>query len=318
MPQKHHQTQNEHFKYRGKIYIPLQRLRIRGRLYLIVEEWGSEQYATYKAFDVSVQEMRAIRIRPPGLKYEMNLIQIAKMRNSNVPYVYDYWRNGNTEYLVQEWVDGYNLRHYLKQKRKESPYFEVERSYYLIRGLVHGLNKLHERSVFHGDLKPDNLIVADTKRLVMIDFGAAWSGARTYLRRDEKTAGYASPEQWRNEQFVDHRADQFAVSVVLYEMLTGELPYDGRGGWGSDYAQHPPLIAPCRKNKQVWGSLDRVITKGLSLDKNQRYDTSAAWLRAFSTATPPENSSAGLFSNLVEGDFWHNVKATITHVTFHS
>lgn len=84
MPHKNSQARYENFKYRGKIYTPLRGLRIRGKLYLIVGEWGG-QCATYKAFDVSVQEMRAIRVRIRGIKYEINLIQIAKMRNSNVP-----------------------------------------------------------------------------------------------------------------------------------------------------------------------------------------------------------------------------------------
>ena len=308
MQKKHLDGQSVRFKFRGQYYIPKRRLRIRGKLFLIVEEWKTR----YKAFDVSMQEWRSIRIRSSNTSHEMKLIQFARMRNRSVPNVYEFYKDGQNEYLVQEWVDGHDLRHYLHRKSGGKPYFQAERSYYLIQGLVAGLNKLHERGIFHGDVKPDNLIVADTKRLVMIDFGTAWSGARTNSRPDEKTRCYAPPEQWLGEKLVDHRCDQFSTSVVLYEMLTGELPYDGRGGFGFDYSHHPQLIPPSKKNKEVWKSLDQVIMRGLSLDKDQRYKTSAVWRQEFNAAIPPGPTKSSQFTQyLLDSALWQKLTAMI-------
>ncbi|HLG61537.1 MAG TPA: hypothetical protein VKY19_06370 [Ktedonosporobacter sp.] len=100
----------EQFKYRGRLYTAQSTIRIRGKLYFVVEEWGTR----YKAFDKSVQEMRSIRIRKAGIKREMKLIQLAKMQNNNIPHVYDHWRDAQYEYLVQEWLEGHDLRHYLR------------------------------------------------------------------------------------------------------------------------------------------------------------------------------------------------------------
>lgn len=292
MQKKHFDNHGTSFTFRGQHYMAKRKLRIRGKLFLIVEEWQ----ARYKAFDVSMQEWRSIRVRSSNTSYEMKLIQFARMRNSSVPTVFEFYKDGQNEYLVQEWIDGHDLRHYLRRKASGKPYFQAERSYYLVRSLIAGLNKLHERGIFHGDVKPENLIVADTKRLVMIDFGTAWSGARTNSRPDEKTRCYAPPEQWLDEKLVDHRSDQFSTSVVLYEMLTGELPYDGRGGFGFDYNHHPILVPPSKKNKEVWKSLDNVIMQGLSLDKNQRYETSAMWRQEFEAAIPPRPTKSSQFT----------------------
>jgi serine/threonine-protein kinase len=296
------------FKYRGKLYTPKRKLRIRGKLFLIVEQWPTR----YKAFDTSSQEWRSIRVRDANVRHEMHLMQFAKMRNSSVPYSFEHFRDHQYEYLVQEWVDGRDLRYYLRRNLAGTSFLDTERSYHLIRGLVYALNKLHERGIIHGDIKPENLIVADTKRLVLIDFGAAWISARTTLRPDQKTRGYASPEQWRREKLVDHRTDQFSTSVVFYEMLTGELPYDGLGGFGSDYTNHPPLIPPSKKRREVSRSLNDVIVRGLSLDRNQRYETSTAWLQALNHAMPVKHDP--LATDLADLDFWQTLKTGMAHI----
>ena len=313
MRQKPSSDQQTSFKYKGRIYQVVEKLRIRGKLYLVVEKKGTR----YKAFDVATRAWCSIRLRQEGVKYEMNLMQFAKLRNSSLPYTFDYFKDAKNkkEFLVQEWIPGYTLRHYLRRKLGGQPYFSAERSYYLIRGLVHGLNRLHEYGIFHGDIKPENLIVGDTKRLVMIDFGAAWSGARTRTRPDEKTRGYASPEQWEGEKSVDHRADQFATSVVLYEMLTNELPYGGRGSFGAHSLDHPRLVPPSKKNRAVWRSLDEVVMKGLSLNKDDRYETSSDWLKEFNAAEPPRHISPGIILHyLSEGNVWEDIKAAITEI----
>jgi serine/threonine protein kinase len=293
MQQKLSGDQRTSFKYKGQTYQVMEKIRIHGKLYLVVEK----KVTRYKVFDVATQSWRSIRLRKGGVKYEMNLMQFGKIRNSSLPYTFDYFKDDKSgnEYLVQEWIEGYNLRHYLRRKQAGHPYFSAERSYYLIRGLVNGLNRLHERGVFHGDIKPENLIVGDAQRLVMIDFGAAWSGAQTRLRPDEKTRGYASPEQWAREKLVDHRTDQFATSVVLYEMLTNELPYDGYGSFGVASDNHPKLVPPSKKNREVWRSLDEVVMKGLSLNKDDRYETSSDWLKELNAATPPRHAKPSVF-----------------------
>jgi serine/threonine protein kinase len=123
--QKPSDDQQTSFKYKGQIHQVVEKLRIRGKLYLIVEKRGTR----YKAFDVATQAWRSIRLRKGGVKYEMNLMQFAKLRNSSLPYTFDYFKDNKSqsEYLVQEWIEGYNLRHYLRRKQGGRPYFSAER-----------------------------------------------------------------------------------------------------------------------------------------------------------------------------------------------
>lgn len=283
MPRKQRTPQETTFRYRRKKYEILDEIRLRGRLYWIVEKWRN----VYKVFDPSIQEMRTIRFRKTGSSVERRLLQNAARDNPNLPRVLDHGRYEEREYLILEWIDGYTLQHYMIKGRKGRPYFIAEKSYKLILGLVKGLRRLHQRSIVHGDLKPSNIIIGQPDRLIMIDFGIAWSGERARQRPKEATAGYAAPEQWQSERLVDHRADQFAVSAMLYQMLAGELPYDGLGGRASEYDNSPSLEPPSRKNPNVWPSLDCVVVRGVSLNKDERYDTTSGWLTALQLATPP-------------------------------
>jgi hypothetical protein len=121
------------FKYRGKLYTPKRKLRIRGKLFFIVEEWSTR----YKAFDTSANQWCSIRVRNANVKHEMHLMQFAKMRNNSVPYSFEHFKDRQNEYLVQEWVDGYDLRYYLKCALKGTSFIDAERSYHLMRGLVY-------------------------------------------------------------------------------------------------------------------------------------------------------------------------------------
>lgn len=273
------------FKYRRKQYPILKVLKLRGRLYYIVEEWSSY---VCKAFDPHVQAMRTIRFRKTGASTEMRILQRAAGQNPNLPRVLDLGRHQDWEYLVLEWVEGYTLWSYLRQGGPGQPYFTVPKSYWLTLGLVRGLHRLHKANIVHGDLKPANIVVrAESNRLIMIDFGTAWTGERAWNRPKQATAGYAAPEQWQDKALVDHRADQFAVSAMLFQMLTGELPYDGLGGGAVEFDVPPLLEPPSRKNADVWPAFDRVVTKALALDKNERYATSQAWIDDLELAKPP-------------------------------
>ena len=103
----------------------------------------------------------------------------------------------------------------------------------LLKGVAHALRHLHHRkNIIHGDVKPANLILTKRTSLVLIDYGSAWPGERTTQRGggDGFSPAYAAPELVRGNAAVDWRADQFSVGVILYELLTGKLPFGGLGG----------------------------------------------------------------------------------------
>jgi serine/threonine protein kinase len=280
------------FRYQGKTHQPKRAIRIRGRKYLVIQDFGSRAWA----FDPATQAMCSIRVRQLHHKsQELHVLRAATKDNTHIPAIIDVDRSDTHEYLVQVWLSGSSLESY--RERGELP-FNVERAYRLGLGLAIGVNRLHTRNLFHGDINPKNLIVSPPERLIMIDFGAAWNAARAFRRPNESSAGYSAPEQHLAGALVDHRADQFAVSCVLYEMLTGELPYNGNGSLQDSSASIPPLRGPRAKNRDVWPSLDQVVVRGLGWQREDRFETSGAWLQALRNATPPNSPFHALLKDL--------------------
>jgi serine/threonine-protein kinase len=256
--------------------------------------------------------MRSIRVRDRqtsknrgarSLYEEKLLIQHATETNANLPHVIDHFRDGDKKYLVLSWVEGLPLSVYLEKGRKKGkPHFSATDSYRLIVGLVHALRRLHQKDAYHGDLTPRNLIVTRPLRLFLIDFGISWSGARASKRQPVAgTRGYRAPELCKKE-LVDHRADQFSASVIFYELLTNEKPYDDLGSEIiQDVSAPPPPTPPSKLAKTLWPKLDPVLIRGLALDPKDRYDTTGEWLRALSAASPPEirPPAQGLLETLI-------------------
>ena len=131
-------------------------------------------------------------------------------------------------YMVMEWLDGRLLRSVLNEEKK----FTAERAIRLALEICEALEYIHKQGVVHRDLKPDNIMVASDDRIKLIDFGIASSaGARrlTFAQLHTPSMGtpdYVSPEQVKSKRG-DARSDLYALGVIFYEMLTGEVPFEG-------------------------------------------------------------------------------------------
>jgi serine/threonine-protein kinase len=183
-------------------------------------------------------------------------------------------------YMVIEWVEGRLLRAILNRERK----LPIDRAVNLTRSLCDALDYMHKHGVVHRDLKPENIMVDDQDRIKIIDFGIAMKeDARrlTFVNLSATlgTPDYISPEQVKGQRG-DQRSDIYALGVMLYEMLTGEVPFIGPNPLAvmNERVLHDPK--PARKlNPEISPELQEILFRALEREPRQRYSTASemAW-----------------------------------------
>ncbi len=175
-------------------------------------------------------------------------------------------------YLVMEWVEGRLLRQILNEEGK----LPVERAVRITLGICKALDYIHSQGVVHRDLKPENIMVDANDHIKLIDFGiAANAGARritfTKLSNTMGTPDYISPEQVRGRRG-DARSDLYALGVMLYEMLTGKVPFQGPNAFAimNDRLLNNP-VPPRELNPEISPQLQEIIYRALERDPKNRY-----------------------------------------------
>jgi ankyrin repeat protein len=223
--------------------------------------------AVYKARQRSLDRLVALKIiRPqsahdPGfaLRFGREARALARLGHPHIVAIHDFGQRNGLYYLIMEYVDGANLRQVM-QAGNLTP----EQALSIVPRLCETLQYAHDEGVIHRDIKPENILVDCRGRVKIADFGlaklagddtTAWS--LTGPHHVFGTPRYMAPEQMQSARQVDHRADIYSLGVVLYEMLTGELPM-GR-------------FAPPSHRAQVDTRLDEVVLRTLERDPERRY-----------------------------------------------
>jgi eukaryotic-like serine/threonine-protein kinase len=175
-------------------------------------------------------------------------------------------------YMVMEWAEGRLLRRILSEEKK----LTIERAVRLTIEICEALSYIHSQGIVHRDLKPENIMVDSEERIKLIDFGIARSaGAKRLtfgkLTRTMGTADYISPEQVKSNRS-DARSDLYAVGVMLYEMLTGELPCNGPNALAAinDRLLNDP-VPPRELNPQISPALQEIVYRALERNPANRY-----------------------------------------------
>jgi eukaryotic-like serine/threonine-protein kinase len=181
--------------------------------------------------------------------------------------------NGHSQiYMVMEWVEGRLLREILNEQGK----LPVERAVRIALGIGQALEYIHSQGVVHRDLKPENVMVNSEDQIKLIDFGiAGHSGSRrlTFAKLSQTmgTPDYISPEQVKGKRG-DARSDIYALGVMLYEMLTGKVPFTGSNPFliMNDRLLNNP-VPPREIDPAISPQLQEVIYRALERDPNNRY-----------------------------------------------
>ncbi len=189
----------------------------------------------YKAFDEQLQRDVAVKVLRDDVamdaesrkQFRKEYQAVGMLSHPNIRAVYDVVVSGDTEYIVMEYVDGINLKQYMKRKGALS-WQEV---LYFSSQVARALSHAHSRGIIHMDIKPQNIMLPRDGTVKIADFGIAQIEENVSAEdaaADEALGSvhYISPEQARGEA-VDARSDIYSLGVVMYEMLTGRLPFDG-------------------------------------------------------------------------------------------
>ncbi|HMA99785.1 MAG TPA: serine/threonine-protein kinase, partial [Spirochaetota bacterium] len=197
--------------------------------------------------------------------------------HENIVKVYDHFSDQGNEYIVMEYIDGLTLEQLLKRKRKLTNAAAV----YIGKSISKALHFAHCRGVVHRDVKPANILVGRDGSIKLTDFGiaaAAKDQAANITRKGVAmgTPSYMAPEQFRDVHTVDKRADIYALGIMLYEMVTGSLPYRVTD-IDKGYAQvcSACIVSPSRAHNNIDRVLSKIIKKAVRKNRYKRFQSAA-------------------------------------------
>ena len=253
--------------------------------YEILELIGSGGMANvYKARCHRLNRLVAIKILKSDLadnadfrrRFHDESQAVAQLSHANIVSVYDVSTNPDLEYIVMELIDGITLKQYMERRGR----MDWRESLHFITQIMRGLSHAHSRGIIHRDIKPQNIMVLRDGSVKVADFGIAClaNAGQTLTQEALGSVHYISPEQARGDR-IDARSDIYSAGVVLYEMLTGRLPFEGDNAV-SVAIQHLSSVplAPRDIDPSIPEPLELICMKAMNSDPNKRYASADAMI----------------------------------------
>ena len=253
--------------------------------YEILELIGSGGMANvYKARCHRLNRLVAIKILKSDLadnadfrrRFHDESQAVAQLSHANIVSVYDVSTNPDREYIVMELIDGITLKQYMERRGR----MDWRESLHFITQIMRGLSHAHSRGIIHRDIKPQTIMVLRDGSVKVADFGIAClaNQGQTLTQEALGSVHYISPEQARGDR-IDARSDIYSAGVVLYEMLTGRLPFEGDSAV-SVAIQHLSSVplAPRDIDPSIPEPLELICMKAMNSDPNKRYASADAMI----------------------------------------
>ena len=234
----------------------------------------------YKAKCHSLNRLVAVKILKSELtededfvaRFKREATSAARMSHPNIVNVHDVGRSNNINFIVMEYINGKTL----KQVIKDSGRLSLKKTIDIAIKISRALECAHKNNIIHRDIKPDNILITEDNMVKVADFGIAKVADSRTVTNSSKVMGtvhYFSPEQAKGS-FVDARTDIYSLGIVMYEMVTGRVPYDAESSISIAMMHiQQPVIPPIEIIEDIPKNINGVILKAMEKEPINRYQT---------------------------------------------
>ncbi|MDI6907885.1 MAG: PASTA domain-containing protein [Thermoanaerobacterales bacterium] len=268
--------------------------KILGGRYEIVEQLGGGGTAVvYKGQDRVLQRPVTVKVLRPEFSADEEFVArfhreaqaVASLSHPNIVNVYDVGREGDTHYLVMEYVDGEDLKTIIRREGCLTP----PRAAAIVLQVCEALTHAHQHHIIHRDVKPHNILITKNGLAKLADFGIAREAGGSTLVNSNALVGsvhYISPEQARGDA-ADEESDIYSLGIVLYEMLAGSVPFTGANpvAVALKHIQEPPPSLR-QRNAMVTQELERIVFRAIAKKPAERYATARDFAADLKKAIP--------------------------------
>lgn len=268
---------------------------LNGRYKILEAIGGGGMAQVYKANDLILDRIVAVKVLRPELvgdeefvkRFHREAQSTTSLDHPNIVSVYDVGYDEPYYFIVMEYVEGTTLKQYI-QKRGLIP---VDEAVHIMKQMTSAISHAHANHIIHRDLKPHNILLDEYGNAKVTDFGIATAMTQTTITRTNAVMGsihYLSPEQARGG-IVDEKTDIYSLGIVLFEMVTGRLPFTGDSAV-SIVIKHlqEEIPFPTTFNPTIPQSVENIILKAVHKDPNYRYASVSEMLTDLETALLPE------------------------------
>jgi eukaryotic-like serine/threonine-protein kinase len=256
-----------------------QELILNNRYKLLEQKASGGMAVVYRAQDLQLRRVVAVKVLRPSLtgdaqfleRFQQEARNVANLSHPNIVTVHDFQQDGTTYYIVMEWIEGQDLKKIIRQAAP----LPLDRVLTLAIQICRGIGYAHRAGLVHADVKPQNILVTGEDTVKVTDFGIAQALAHTQpVERQSVVWGsphYFAPEQAQGE-LPTPASDVYSIGIVLFEMLTGKLPFSGTDQQELAMAHIKSEVPHVNAyNPRVPHNLDRIIHKIMSKNPNDRY-----------------------------------------------